>query len=127
VTLFAVPVRGSLVDLYVGAGLFVASVLTLGLFISTLAKTQFQAFQLTFMTFLPQLLLSGYMFPFQGMPRGAQWLAEVFPLTHFLRIVRGILLRDADLAMMRDELWPLALFLAVGMALATLRFRKRLD
>lgn len=127
VLLFDVPVRGSLSDFYLGAGAFVVSVLTLGLFISTLAATQFQAFQMTFMSFLPQLLLSGYMFPFEGMPRPAQWLAELFPITHFLRIVRGVILRDAELITMRQEFWPLALFFLVGLALATLRFRKRLD
>lgn len=127
VWLFDIPIRGSLVDLYAGAGVFVASVLTLGLFISTLAQTQFQAFQMTFISFLPQLLLSGFMFPFEGMPRLAQWLAEVFPLTHFLRIVRGIVLKDAQLAMLTADLWPLAVFFVAGMALATFRFRKRLD
>ncbi|MEE4361700.1 MAG: ABC transporter permease [Pseudomonadales bacterium] len=127
VHLFAVPVRGALVDFYLAAGIFVTSVLTLGLLISTTASTQFQAFQLTFMTFLPQLLLSGYMFPFEGMPRAAQLLAEVFPLTHFLRIVRGIILRDAELAVLGADLWPLAVFFVVGLVLATLRFRKRLD
>ncbi len=127
VGLFDVPVRGALTDFYLGAGVFVTSTLTLGLLISTAAKTQFQAFQMTFMSFLPQLLLSGFMFPFEGMPRAAQLLAELFPLTHFLRIVRGIVLRDADLFVMRDDLWPLAVFFVVVMALATLRFRKRLD
>jgi ABC-2 type transport system permease protein len=127
VFLFDVPIRGALSDFYLGAGVFVVSVLTLGLFISTLAATQFQAFQMTFMSFLPQLLLSGYMFPFEGMPRPAQWLAELFPITHFLRIVRGIVLRDAELVALRGEVWPLLAFFAVGIALATLRFRKRLD
>ena len=127
VFLFDVPVRGALSDFYLGAGVFVASVLTLGLVISTLASTQFQAFQMTFMSFLPQLLLSGYMFPFEGMPRPAQWLAEVFPITHFLRIVRGVVLRDADLVTMQLEFWPLLAFLVVGLAAATARFRKRLD
>ncbi len=125
--LFNVPVRGSLTDFYLAAGIFVASVLTLGLIISTLAQTQFQAFQMTFMTFLPQLLLSGFMFPFEGMPRAAQWIAEVFPLTHFLRVVRGIVLRDASLAVLTADIWPLVVFFFVGMLLATLRFRKRLD
>jgi ABC-2 type transport system permease protein len=127
VVLFDLPVRGSMMDFYGGAGLFVLSILTLGLLISTLAATQFQAFQMTFMSFLPQLLLSGFMFPFDGMPRPAQLLAEVFPLTHFLRIVRGVVLRDADLALMADDLWPLLAFFVVVMALATARFRKRLD
>jgi ABC-2 type transport system permease protein len=125
--IFDVPIRGSLVDFYLGAGMFVASVLTLGLLISTFAQTQFQAFQMTFMTFLPQLLLSGFMFPFEGMPRAAQWLAEFFPLTHFLRIVRGIILKDASLSMLTADLWPLAVFFLVMMTLATMRFRKTLD
>jgi ABC-2 type transport system permease protein len=101
--------------------------LTLGLLISTLAASQFQAFQMTFMSFLPQMLLSGYMFPFEGMPRPAQLLAELFPLTHFLRVVRGIVLRGATLPDLRGELWPLAVFFLVTLSVAALRFRKRLD
>ena len=97
------------------------------LLISTLAETQFQAFQITFMSFLPQLLLSGFMFPFEGMPKAAQYLAEVFPLTHFLRIVRGIILRDASLSALTAEIWPLALFFVIVILLATSRFQKRLD
>jgi ABC-2 type transport system permease protein len=127
VWLFDVPIRGELSQFYLGAGVFIMSTLTLGLLISTLAVTQFQAFQMTFMSFLPQLLLSGFMFPFEGMPRPAQWLAEIFPLTHFLRIVRGIILRGADLSLMWPEIWPLLVFFAVMMTLATVRFRKRLD
>lgn len=127
ITLFDVPMRGSWLDFYLGAGIFVISILTLGLLISTAAATQFQAFQLTFTSFLPQLLLSGFMFPFEGMPDAARYLAEIFPLTHFLRIVRGVVLRDASLSLMVDDIWPLAVFFAVGMILATLRFRKRLD
>jgi ABC-2 type transport system permease protein len=127
VGLFDVPVQGSLIDFYVGVGLFVISILTLGLVISTLATNQFQAFQMTFMSFLPQMLLSGFMFPFEGMPRPAQWLAELFPLTHFLRVVRGVILRSADLGLMWPDLWPLGVFFVVFIALATLRFRKRLD
>jgi ABC-2 type transport system permease protein len=106
---------------------FVISTLTLGLLISTVAETQFQAFQLTFMSFLPQLLLSGFMFPFEGMPKAVQIFAEVFPLTHFLRIVRGVVLRDADLVMLTADIWPLMAFFVVVMGLATMRFRKRLD
>ena len=125
--LFGVPIRGSLIDLAVGAGVFIAASLTLGLFISTLAATQFQAFQMTFVTFVPQMLLSGFMFPFDGMPKPAQWLAEVFPLTHFVRIVRGIVLRGANLGQVWSDVWPLLLFFAVAMTLAMARFRKRLD
>jgi len=125
--LFEVPVRGSLLDLYVGGFLFVSSTLTMGLLISTRAQTQFQAFQMTVFFFLPSMLLSGFMFPFDGMPRPAQLLAEVLPLTHFLRIVRGILLRGASLGELRGEVAPLLAFFAVTMTLAILRFRKRLD
>lgn len=127
VYLFDVPIRGSILDFYLASGAFVLSVLTLGLIISTMAKTQFQAFQMTFMTFLPQMLLSGFMFPFDGMPEPAQWLAEVFPLTHFLRLVRGIILKNAPLSILTADIWPLAVFFIVGMSFATLRFRKRLD
>jgi len=126
-TLFDVPMRGSLVDVYGASLIFVAATLGLGLVLSTLARTQFQAFQLTFFTFLPQILLSGFMFPFDGMPRAAQWLAEAFPLTHFVRIIRGIMLRGASLAEMAGDIWPLGLFFAVTMAAAMVRFRKRLD
>lgn len=127
VWLFSVPMPSDLSDFFVGVGLFVISILTLGLVISTLATNQFQAFQMTFMSFLPQMLLSGFMFPFEGMPRVVQWLAEIFPLTHFLRIIRGIILRDAALSLMWQDLWPLAVFFLVFLAIATLRFEKRLD
>ena len=100
--LFDVPVNGRLTDLYAAAALFIAATLTLGLLISTFAKTQFQAFQLAFATMLPSILLSGFMFPFDGMPRFAQWLAQALPLTHFVVMVRGIILRGAPLADLRD-------------------------
>lgn len=125
--LFDVPVRGSLLDVYLAAVLLILANLTLGLLISTKARSQFQAMQMTFFVFLPSILLSGFMFPFAGMPRVIQWLAEVLPLTHFLRLVRGVMLRGAGIL----ELWPevvaLLAFTAVMMALAILRFRKRLD
>jgi ABC-2 type transport system permease protein len=127
VLLFDLPIRGSLLDLYAASGAFVVASLTLGLLISTVAESQFQAFQMTFTSFLPQIMLSGYMFPFDGMPRPAQWLAEIFPLTHFLRIVRAIVLRGASFGDVAGELWPLALFCCVTLTLAALRFRKRLD
>ena len=125
--LFQVPIRGSLLDIYLAAVLLVLANLALGLLISTRARSQFQAMQMTLFLFLPSILLSGFMFPFAGMPRPVQWLAEVLPLTHFLRLVRGIMLRGAPLW----ELWPDALallaFIGVMMTLAILRFRKRLD
>ncbi|MFC3284434.1 ABC transporter permease [Litchfieldella rifensis] len=125
--LFAVPIRGSLIELYLAALVFILASLSLGIFLSTLARSQFQAMQLAFFTFLPQILLSGFMFPFAGMPKAAQWLAELLPLTHFLRLVRGIMLRDAGLL----ELWPalaaLGVFTVVMLSLAVSRMHKRLD
>ena len=125
--LFDVPVNGSLAQLYLAALLFIAATLTLGLVISTLARTQFQAFQLAFFTMLPSILLSGFMFPFDGMPRAAQWLAQVLPLTHFNDMVRGIVLRGAPITDLGQPAFKLAAFLITALAIATLRFRKRLD
>lgn len=125
--LFDVPVRGSLADLYLASLVFIAASLSLGLMISTFAKTQFQAMQLTFFVFLPSILLSGFMFPFDGMPAVAQGAAMVLPLTHFVELVRGIVLRGAALEEMLPSLRALAVFLVVTMTLAVLRFRKRLD
>jgi len=127
VALFQVPIRGSLVDLYGASAIFITATLSLGLLISTAARNQFQAMQMTFFFFLPSILLSGFMFPFEGMPLAAQNVAEVLPLTHFVRMVRGIVLRGATLADVSREIWPLAAFFAVTMAASVLRFRKRLD
>jgi ABC-2 type transport system permease protein len=125
--LFNVPVRGSLAELYVVSLVFIVASLSLGIFISTLAKTQFQAMQISFFTFLPQILLSGFMFPYPGMPVPAQWLSEVLPLTHFLRLVRGIMLRASTL----HDLWPslaaLGVFIVVAFTAAVARVHKRLD
>ena len=127
VLLFSVPIRGSVLDVYLAAVLLIFANLTLGLLISTKAQSQFQAMQMAFFVFLPSILLSGFMFPFAGMPRVVQWLAEVLPLTHFLRLIRGVMLRGANLL----ELWPdvlaLLAFITLMMVLAILRFRKRLD
>ena len=124
---FQVPIRGSLLDVYIAAILLILANLAMGLLISTRAQSQFQAMQMTFFVFLPSILLSGFMFPFEGMPHAAQWLAELLPLTHFIRLVRGVMLRGADLL----ELWPdvlaLLAFIVVMMSFAILRFRKRLD
>ncbi|OOE40755.1 MULTISPECIES: ABC transporter permease [Salinivibrio] len=125
--LFDVPVRGRVIDLYLASVIFILATLALGLFVSTLAKTQFQATQLTIFTFLPSILLSGFMFPFDGMPRLAQWIGEVIPLTHYIRLSRGILLRGADLSQLHSEIWPLLAFFGVFLVLATLRFNKQLD
>ncbi|MBT8764671.1 ABC transporter permease [Metapseudomonas boanensis] len=125
--LFEVPVRGSLWALYAAALLFILASLTLGVFISTLARSQFQAMQMAFFTFLPQILLSGFMFPFAGMPKAAQWVAEILPLTHFLRLTRGIMLRSAGLADLWLELVVLGVFTLVMLGFAVARVHKRLD
>ena len=125
--LFGVPVVGSLLDLYGAALAFIAATLGLGLFVSTLAQTQFQAFQFAFLTMLPSILLSGFMFPFEGMPIAAQWIAQVLPLTHFNVIIRGIMLRGAVLPEAWPQLAKLAVFLTLMLSVAVLRFKKRLD
>jgi ABC-2 type transport system permease protein len=125
--LFNVPVVGNLANLYAAALLFIAASLGLGLFVSTLAQTQFQAFQLAFVTMLPSILLSGFMFPFEGMPEVVQWIAQVLPLTHFNVILRGIMLRGADLPEVWPQLVKLAVFIVVMLAIAVTRFKKRLD
>jgi len=125
--LFAVPLRGALINVYWVSLLFIVANLALGLVISTLAQTQFQAMQMTFFILLPSILLSGFMFPFDGMPWPAQWLAEVLPMTHFMRLIRGVVLRGASLAELSSELAILGAFIAVAMTIAVLRFRKRLD
>jgi ABC-2 type transport system permease protein len=125
--LFAVPVRGSLIDLLLAASTFVAANLALGLLISTAAKTQFQAMQMMVFILLPSILLSGFMFPFDGMPKFAQTIGEILPNTHFIRLTRGIMLREARLGEMTPDLYYLIGFTIVAMLLATLRFKKRLD
>ena len=125
--LFEVPVRGSLLELYGASLVFIFASLTLGVFISTLARSQFQAMQMAFFTFLPQILLSGFMFPFAGMPHAAQWIAEILPLTHFLRLTRGIMLRGAGLADLWLELVVLVVFALVMLTVAVMRVHKRLD
>ena len=127
VAIFHVPIRGSLVAVYAASLVFIVASLALGVFLSTLAKSQFQAMQLAFFTFLPQILLSGFMFPYAGMPWPAQWLAEVFPMTHFMRLIRGILLRAATLADLWPDLAALAIFIVVVLGIAIARTRKRLD
>ena len=125
--LFHVPLGGSLLDVFIAAGLLIVANLALGLLISTRAQSQFQAMQMTFFIFLPSILLSGFMFPFAGMPRIVQWIAEVLPLTHFLRLIRGIMLRGASLWELWADVLALLAFTTVMMTAAILRFRKRLD
>jgi len=125
--LFDVPVRGSIIDLYLAAGMFIAANLALGLFFSTVAKTQFQAMQMTFFLMLPSILLSGFVFPFDGMPVIAQVLGEALPTTHLIRLTRGIMLREATLGDMPGELIFLGAFAVAATTAAALRFSKRLD
>jgi ABC-2 type transport system permease protein len=125
--LFEVPIRGSLLELYGASLLFIVASLALGVFISTLAQTQFQAMQVAVFTFLPQILLSGFMFPFAGMPKAAQWIAELLPLTHFLRLARGIMLRGAGLMELWPEILALLVFTVLMLSVAVARVSKRLD
>jgi ABC-2 type transport system permease protein len=125
--LFHVPVNGQVLDVYLVSIIFIAANLSLGLLISTVALSQFQAMQMTFFFFLPSILLSGFMFPFEGMPRAAQYIAEVLPLTHFVRLIRGIMLRGAELTQLSIDIYALLLFMLITMSFAILRFKKRLD
>jgi ABC-2 type transport system permease protein len=125
--LFDIPLRGTMVELYVAASFFIAANLSLGLFISTVANTQFQAMQVTFFILLPSILLTGFMFPFDGMPRFAQYLGEILPNTHFMRLTRGIMLRDASLVELGRELLVLAGIAVIAMTGAIMRFSRRLD
>ncbi|MGZ5661803.1 MAG: ABC transporter permease [Usitatibacter sp.] len=125
--LFGVPMLGSLVLLSAVLILYIASLLAIGFTFSTLARNQMQAMQMTMFFFLPSILLSGFMFPFRGMPQWAQGLGQVLPLTHFLRIVRGILLKGSTAAEIAPSVWPLALILVVVSALALKRYQRTLD
>lgn len=125
--IFNVPVNGSLTALFVVTLLFILASLSLGLVISTIAKNQLQAMQMTVFVLLPSILLSGFMFPFEGMPIIAQYIADLFPATHFMRLIRGVVLREATLGDIdRESLWLLG-FTAIGLTVASFRFRKNLD
>ena len=125
--LFDVPIVGSVTLLLVLTFFFIVANLAVGITFSTIAKNQLQAVQMAFFFFLPSLLLSGYMFPFRGMPGWAQDIGEVLPLTHYLRVVRGILLKGNGFAEIAPDLWPIALFLVVMLAIGIKRYRQTLD
>nr|WP_281375210.1 ABC transporter permease [Aquabacterium terrae] len=125
--LFEVPMNGSLALLLALIGVFMLANLGVGFTFSTLAKNQLQALQMTFFFFLPSILLSGFMFPFRGMPGWAQAIGELLPLTHFLRIVRGILLKGNGIAELWPELWPMLAFVLVAGVLALTRYKRTLD
>jgi ABC-2 type transport system permease protein len=125
--LFDVPMIGSLTLLVAVTFLFIVANLAVGITFSTIAKNQLQAVQMAFFFFLPSLLLSGYMFPFRGMPDWAQDVGECLPLTHYLRVVRGILLKGNGVVEIAPELWPIALFLVVMLTIGIKRYRQTLD
>ncbi len=125
--LFHVPMHGSIPLLLVVALVFIAANLAMGITLSTIAKNQMQAMQMTFFIFLPSILLSGFMFPFRGMPHWAQAIGEMLPLTHFLRIVRGILLKGNGLVDVSYDLWPIALFATIILSVGIKRYRQTLD
>jgi len=125
--IFNVPMHGNLGVLYLAVLLFIAANLTLGLTFSSIARNQLQAMQMTFFFFLPSILLSGFMFPFRGMPRWAQAIGEALPLTHFLRIVRGVLLKGNGVADVLSETWPLVTFMIVVLLIGLRTFKSTLD
>jgi ABC-2 type transport system permease protein len=125
--IFSVPMQGNVALLYCAVLLFIAANLTLGLTFSSLARNQLQAMQMTFFFFLPSMLLSGFMFPFRGMPGWAQTIGEALPLTHFLRIVRGVLLKGNNAGEILAEAWPMAVFMFAVIAVGLRSFRSTLD
>jgi ABC-2 type transport system permease protein len=126
-SLFNVPINGSLAQLFGATLLFIMASLTLGLVISTIAKNQLQSLQMTIFVLLPSILLSGFMFPYEGMPIEAQYIAEALPATHFMRLVRGVILRDVDIIDMSYDVSWLAIFTVIGLIIASLRFKKNLE
>jgi len=125
--LFQVPMEGSFVLLMAMIGVFIVANLAVGFTFSTIARNQLQAMQMTFFFFLPSMLLSGFMFPFKAMPQWAQTVGEVLPLTHFLRIVRGILLKGNSAPQLLGELWPMLAFMTLVSIVALKRYRQTLD
>lgn len=125
--LFGVPMEGSLLLLYAVAFLFIGANLAVGITFSTVAANQLQAMQMAFFFFLPSILLSGFMFPFRGMPEWAQTLGSVLPLTHFLRVVRGILLKGNGFTEILPHVWPMLLFMAAALTIGVKRYRQTLD
>jgi len=124
---FQVPIVGSVLLLLSAALVFIAANLAMGIMFSTIAQNQLQAMQMAFFVFLPSILLSGYLFPFRGMPGWAQAIGEILPLTHFLRIARGILLKGNGLWEVSQDLWPIALFAVIALTIGVKRYRQTLD
>ena len=124
---FGVPMIGSIPLLLICTFLFITANLAVGITFSTIARNQLQAVQMTFFFFLPSILLSGFMFPFRGMPTWAQGIGSILPLTHFLRIVRGILLKGNGLHEIWHHLWPILIFVTIAMTVGIKRYRQTLD
>jgi ABC-2 type transport system permease protein len=127
VFLFGVPILGSVTMLAFLSTLFIGANLAIGYTFSTIAQNQLQAMQMSMMFFLPNILLSGFMFPFAGMPVWAQWIGEALPLTHYIRIVRAIMLKGASLANLQYDAIALCVLVLVAMTIAVTRFRRTLD
>ncbi|GIU47241.1 transport permease protein [Shewanella sairae] len=125
-SIFNVPINGSLLQLAAATLLFIMASLTLGLVISTIAKSQLQSMQMTIFVLLPSILLSGFMFPYDGMPIEAQYIAEALPATHFIRLIRGVVLRDVEVIDMTYDVTWLATFTVIGLIIASMRFKKNL-
>ena len=125
--LFEVPLQGSLLLLYACVLLFIAANLTLGITFSSIARNQLQALQMTIFFFLPSILLSGFMFPFRGMPEWAQWIGSLLPLTHFLVLVRGIMLKGNGLYVLWPQIWPILLFMLVVIMVGLAFYKRTLD
>jgi ABC-2 type transport system permease protein len=126
-TFFQLPLRGSMTTLLLSLGLFIGTNLAQGITFSTVSANQMQAVQMAQMTLLPSFMLSGFMFPFRGMPAWAQWVGEVFPTTHAMRIVRGLLVKGNSPADILPELWPIALFMVAVVAIAVWCYRETLE
>lgn len=125
--IFDVPIHGNLVLLLLASFFFIAANLAMGITFSTIAKNQLQAMQMSVFVFLPSILLSGFLFPFRGMPGWAQVIGEILPITHFLRIARGVMLKGIGFADLGRELWPIALFAVIALAIGVKRYRQTLD
>ena len=125
--LFGVPIHGSVVLAFLLSIVFIGANLSVGITVSTVARTQLQAVQMSIFFFLPSLMLSGFMFPFRGMPAWAQALGSVLPLTHYLRLIRGILLKGNGLAESIPHVWPILIFWTVVVMVGLRRYRRTLD
>jgi ABC-2 type transport system permease protein len=125
--LFDVPMQGDLLLLYIVLLLFIAANLVLGITISSIARNQLQAMQMTIFFFMPSILLSGFMFPFRGMPEWAQWLGNLLPLTHFLILIRGIMLKGNSVHELWPQIWPIGVFALVVIAVGLIFYRRTLD